>query len=84
MGSDGVELTVYSRTYCHLCDDMICELTAMGQQLGFRLRVVDVDQDPALEQRYGELVPVLVGGDSEICHYHVDRPALDAYLAKIR
>jgi hypothetical protein len=35
--------------------------------------------------RYGERVPVLVAGNGgEICHYHLDRDALDAYLAKIR
>lgn len=84
MAGDGIELTVYSRTYCHLCDDMICALTALGPQLGFSLRVVDVDQDPSLERRYGERVPVLAAGGSEICHYHLDRPALDAYLVKFR
>ncbi|HSD60739.1 MAG TPA: glutaredoxin family protein, partial [Burkholderiales bacterium] len=47
------ELVVYSRGYCHLCDDMIGALRPLERTLGFRLRVVDVDADPALEQRYG-------------------------------
>ena len=38
---------------------------------------VDVDADPAVEQRYGQLVPVLVGSDGrEVCHYVLDEAAL--------
>jgi thiol-disulfide isomerase/thioredoxin len=78
------ELVVYSRDYCHLCRDMIEALGSLETGLGFRLRVVEVDDDPALEQRYGELVPVLEGAGQEICHYVLDRAALDAFLAKFR
>ena len=43
---------------------------------------VDVDADPALEQRYGERVPVLVHPNgSEICHYFVDDAALRKALS---
>jgi hypothetical protein len=45
---------------------------------------VDVDSDDELRSRYGERVPVLLAGGDEICHYHLDRAALDAYFAKIR
>jgi hypothetical protein len=42
----------------------------------------DVDADPALEERYGELVPVLTRPDgSEICHYHLDEQALKRALS---
>ena len=50
----------------------------------FQLNVIDVDQSPELEKRYGQFVPVLMAGEVEICHFHLDRSALDAYLAKIR
>jgi hypothetical protein len=44
---------------------------------------VDVDADPAIEERYGELVPVLVGSDgSEICHYALDESALQRALER--
>ena len=77
-------LTVYARDYCHLCQDMLAQLEPLRETLGFKLKVVDVDSGPELEGRYGEWVPVLMGGDEEICHYFLDRAALDAYLAKIR
>lgn len=77
-------LTVYAREYCHLCQDMLAQLESLREMLGFELKVVDVDSGPELAGRYGEWVPVLMGGDEEICHYFLDRTALDAYLAKIR
>jgi hypothetical protein len=29
-------------------------------------------------------VPVLVGGDEEICHYFLDEPQLAEYFARLR
>jgi len=63
---------------------MLAQLEPLRETLGFKLKVVDVDSGPELKGRYGEWVPVLMGGDEEICHYFLDRAALDAYLAKIR
>ncbi len=50
----------------------------------FVLRVVDIDSDPLLEEKYGERVPVLLAGEREICHYHLNSMALNAYLAGFR
>jgi glutaredoxin-like protein DUF836 len=75
--------TIYSRSYCHLCDEMIAGLHALQACRRFELRIVDVDAEAALEQRYGERVPVLMHGGRELCHYHLDLPAVTEYLAKI-
>lgn len=76
---------VYAREHCHLCENMIAALRQLQARLPFRLDVTDVDSDDDLRLHYGERVPVLVAkGGEEICHYHLDRNALDAYLAKIR
>lgn len=82
--SVGPELVLYSRDYCHLCHDMIEALRPLQQARGFRLRVVEVDDDPELERRYGEKVPVLEGAGEEICHYLLDPAAVDAFLSKVR
>jgi hypothetical protein len=64
---------------------MIAALRELQLRLHFCLNVTDVDGDDDLRMRYGPSVPVLVAGDAEeICRYHLDRNALDAYLAKIR
>ena len=50
---------------------------------GVAFEEVDVDADPALEERYGELVPVLTEADgTEVCHYHLDEDALRKALLK--
>ena len=45
--------------------------------------MVDVDADPALEAKYDELVPVLLHGDTELCHYFLDEAKVREYLAGI-
>jgi hypothetical protein len=79
--------TLYSRTYCHLCDDMLAALKAMQDGAGqFIVDVIDVDADPALVARFDELVPVLFGdlAAPELCHYFLDPDAVRAYLAPLR
>jgi len=73
--------TIYERGYCHLCDDMRAALAPWIERYSLRLERVDVDRSPELEARYGELVPVLVEGEDEICHYHLDEAALAARLS---
>lgn len=79
-----VALTVYGREHCHLCQDMIAALQELQARLSFHLDVIDVDTDSDLRLRYGERVPVLLADGEEICHYHLDPVALDAYFTKIR
>jgi hypothetical protein len=77
-----MRLTLYGRTYCHLCDDMAAALSALQPSLPFTFHIEDVDADPALEDRYGALVPVLVDPEGrEICHYFLDIAALRSRLA---
>jgi hypothetical protein len=77
-------LTVYSRAYCHLCDEMIEALRGLQGLVHFEIEIVDVDADPALEQRHGEKVPVLMHGGHELCHYRLEPAVVTAYLSKFR
>lgn len=79
-----VELTLVSRGYCHLCHDMEAALAPLAKEFGASVRVVDVDADPALEARYDELVPVLLHGNVELCHYFLDEAKTREYLAGFR
>ncbi|BBF85065.1 probable thioredoxin [Aquitalea magnusonii] len=78
-----MKLTLYFREYCSLCHQMLAELKPWQDKHGFALDVVDVDADPVLEARFNELVPVLMDGEHEICHWHLDIPALAAHLGEI-
>lgn len=81
-------LRLFSRDYCHLCHDMLAALEALRGEPGladFEIDVVDVDADPDLEARYGELVPVLVDDQGrELCHYFLDLPKVREYLGTFR
>lgn len=89
MTTNKPRLTLYSREYCHLCQDLLGALEQLRaeQVLGFEIEVVDVDADPLLLSRYDELVPVLVaieGADvRELCHYFLDSSAVLAYLNEV-
>jgi hypothetical protein len=83
-GEARLRLTLYGRSYCHLCDDMLAALAPLRGEFGFAVDVVDVDSEAALEQRFGTLVPVLMHAGTELCHYRLDTPKVRAYLAKIR
>ncbi|MBA4707061.1 glutaredoxin family protein [Aquitalea aquatica] len=78
-----MKLTLYFREYCSLCHQMLAELQPWQARHGFELDVVDVDADPILEARFNELVPVLMDGEHQICHWHLDIPALAAHLGEI-
>ncbi|NWK79388.1 glutaredoxin family protein [Aquitalea sp. LB_tupeE] len=78
-----MKLTLYFREYCSLCHQMLAELKPWQDRHGFELEVLDVDADPVLEARFNELVPVLMDGEQEICHWHLDIPALAAHLGEI-
>ena len=81
----GVQLTLLSRAYCHLCDEMAAALAPLAARMGAAVTVVDVDADPALEARYGDLVPVLLLGSAadgaELCHHRLDAAAVVRTLA---
>jgi len=77
-------LTVYSRAYCHLCDEMIAGLRALQNDIAFEFEVIDVDSDRALEARFGADVPVLAAAEVELCRYQLDVAKVNEYLSKIR
>lgn len=76
-----MKLTLMFREYCSLCHKMREQLKPYQEQFGFELDIVDVDEDPVLEEKYNELVPVLLDGDTEICHWFLDEEKLKAHLS---
>jgi thioredoxin reductase (NADPH) len=78
------KLTVLSREYCHLCDDLLAALRRYQGRYDFDIEVIDVDRHPALEARWGDKVPVVLDGEIEVCRYHLDPHAVDARLARMK
>ncbi len=80
---------IYSRSYCHLCEDLRDALRQALGEIPAVIEMVDVDADEALVARYDELVPVLMGQGSngqwqELCHYHLDKARLQAFVAEMK
>lgn len=73
-------IQILGRQWCHLCHDMEVAVAPLAREFGARLESVDVDQDPALEARWDEMVPVLLVNGAYVCHYHLDEAALRAML----
>lgn len=84
-----MQFTLFARSYCHLCDDMLAALQAMAPpQRPFTVDVIDIDAraeagDRGPLQRYDELVPVLFGDPhgAALCHYFLDELAVRNWLA---
>ena len=82
---DQPRFIMYSRSYCHLCDDLLAALRKLvGDQIS--VNVIDIDLHTELVQRYDELVPVLIGcrdgqPDQQLCHYFLDENAVKGFLS---
>ena len=82
---DQPRFTLYSRSYCHLCDDLLAALRKLvGDEIS--VNVIDIDLHTELVQRYDELVPVLIGcrdgqPEQQLCHYFLDENAVRGFLS---
>jgi hypothetical protein len=81
-------LTLLSRPYCHLCDEMRDAVHTVAQRHGTAVIEVDVDAFPDLEARFGDAVPVLMLGapadEVELCRHRFDRARVEAALGSAK
>jgi len=76
-----VQLTIYGRTWCHLCDVMRTALIPLAAEFDVAVEYIDIDDEPALVEQYDEVVPVLVLNGVELCRHHLDAERVRAALA---
>ncbi len=72
---------MYSRPGCSLCEEMLEELAALPAARGIAVQVIDVDRDPALRERYGHKIPVLLLAGELVCHGRLDTEEVHKALA---
>jgi len=65
-------LVLYSRDGCHLCEEARAEIQAVledrvkrGEPIA-RVRVVDIDANPLLRERYNDIVPIIAVNGAEL------------------
>jgi len=61
-----MQLTLYTRPGCHLCEEMKAVIRRVQGQVACELAEVDVSLDETLRRRYGHHVPVLLADGVEV------------------
>jgi len=74
-----VEIIVYTRVGCHLCDDA----KALLERHGLTVETVDIDRDPQLVERYGQCVPVVFVDGRERFRGRIDPVLLRRLLRRL-
>ena len=55
-----IEVSIYSRSNCHLCEVALAVLEEIRIELDFQITKILIDGKPELEEKYGEQVPVIL------------------------
>ena len=55
-----LEVTLYGKAGCGLCDEAAAMLARIGRKLPLRVKTVDIDADPDLQARYFLEIPVVL------------------------
>ncbi len=74
-------VVLYSRDGCHLCGparDVVAQVCA---DAGASWSEIDIDTDPDLIDRYGELLPVVTVDGAQVGYWWINEERLRAALA---
>ena len=66
------DITLYSRTGCHLCEEAKKVIAPMLSEFGATLREVNIEEDAVLEERYGWDIPIIFIGARKAAKHRVD------------
>ncbi len=77
-----VDLELFTRPGCHLCDEMKAALLEAGRGFEIRLREVDISGSSELETRYGNDIPVLFVNGAKAFEHRATVEELRARLQK--
>ncbi len=78
-----LDLTLYTRAGCHLCEEMKAALAPLVREFRARLAEVDVDQSEELRTLYGNDVPVLFLGARKAAKHRLDAPQMRRQLERV-
>ena len=67
-----MEVTLYTRAGCHLCEEAKSQMAPLLVEFGARLREVDIDADPQLRELYNFDVPVISLDGRKIAKHRID------------
>ena len=67
-----LDVTLYTRQGCHLCEEAKAEMVPLLREFGARLHEVDIDSDPVLRERFTNDVPVIFLGQRKVAKHRID------------
>ncbi|MBB6627394.1 glutaredoxin family protein [Nocardioides sp. KIGAM211] len=73
-------VTLYSRPGCHLCEDARTVIERVCAALGEEYAEVSIDDDPELQRRFGDEIPVTFVDGRQHDFWRVDETRLRAAL----
>ena len=78
-----IQIDIYSRPACPLCDEAKAVLERVRQRYAFALRVINIEEDAALEAAYGTQIPVVFINGNMAFKYHVNEAELERKMKRL-
>ena len=78
-----IEVSVYSRSNCHLCEVALEVISEIRKDYEFTITKILIDGDSELEEKYGEQVPVILINNQPHDFFRVDPERFSLAISKL-
>lgn len=82
-----LDVVLYGRRKCHLCDDVEIAIRALAEEFPLRLQLVDIESDEALHEELMLVIPaVRIDGEmalQSVTHVPTFHELREAFLSRI-
>ena len=78
-----IEVSVYSRSNCHLCEVALEVISEIRKDYEFTITKILIDGDSELEEKYGEQVPVILINNEPHDFFRVDPERFRLAISKL-
>ena len=78
-----IEVSVYSRSNCHLCEVALEVISEIRKDFEFTITKILIDGNAELEEKYGEQVPVILINNQPHDFFRVDPERFRLAISKL-
>jgi glutaredoxin len=78
-----IEVSVYSRSNCHLCEVALEVIGEIRKEFEFTISKILIDGNAELEEKYGEQVPVILINNQPHDFFRVDPERFRLAISRI-
>jgi glutaredoxin len=83
-GAGALDVTLYSRPGCHLCEAAKAAIDPLLAEFGATLHEINIDGDAVLTERYGWDIPVLFVGTRKVAKHRINVKQLRRQLQEAK